>query len=156
MVDVKAAAFGFSSLVGLISRRHEFLSEYTAPQFVRKRRAAVDRVGVMPIPSKTAPSEVPLKMLSYCSILRPVLYGCLRMRAKTPPVTSSHAPKRSSYLYLEKACSGVWSVISATESLLQGWLVRWRRLSFANAEFVGEMAVGVHNNMRVLDDITPP
>jgi hypothetical protein len=115
-VDVTTAAFGVLSLVGVTSRQHNFVSECVTPQFARKRRAAVDRVGVIPIPSKTAPSEVPLKMLSYCSILRPVLYGCLRMRAKTPPVTSSHAPKRSSYLYLETACSGVWSIISAAEN----------------------------------------
>jgi hypothetical protein len=82
-------------------------------------RRAVDRVGVIPIPSKTAPREVPLKMLSYCSILRRELYGCFEMRRKVPPVTSSHAPKRNSYLYLEKACSRVWSVISAAKA------VRW-------------------------------
>jgi hypothetical protein len=33
------------------------------------------------------------------------------MRRKTPPVTSSQAPKRSSYLYLDAMCSDVWSLI---------------------------------------------
>lgn len=47
-----------------VAQRLEF-----ALQFVRKRRA-VERVGVIPIPSRTAPSDVPLKMLSYCSVLR--------------------------------------------------------------------------------------
>lgn len=81
-----------------------------AVQFDRNRLAPV-RVGVIPIPSSTAPTDVPLKMLSYCSIFNRELYGWRRMRRKVPPVTSSHAPKRASYLYFDNGCSMVWSAM---------------------------------------------
>ena len=73
-------------------------------QFVRNRRAP-ERVGVMPIPNRIAPSEVPLKMLSYCSVLSRELYGCFEILRKVAPVTSIQAPNKSSYLYLEAMCS---------------------------------------------------
>jgi hypothetical protein len=70
----------------------------------------------MPIPRRTAPSDVPLKMLSYCSTLRLFEYGCREMRRKVVPVTNSHAPNRNSYRYLDNAFSvaGVdifWKII---------------------------------------------
>jgi hypothetical protein len=72
------------------------------------------------------------------------------MRRKVPPVTSSHAPKRSSYLYLEAMCSDVWSFIFRVSFTLGGaeWIIcRLWRLCSANEEFCGK-AVDVRDHIR--------
>jgi hypothetical protein len=94
---------GWSSLRLVVGGLHHQLG---------RKRLAVLRPGVIPIPRRTAPMDVPLNMLSYCSILSRELYGCREMRRNTLPVTSSQAPKSASYRYFEMACSGIESAIA--------------------------------------------
>lgn len=59
----------------------------------------------IPIPIRAAASVVPLKIVSYCSDLMLVLYGCRETRRKAAPVTSSHPLNSKWYRYLDDADS---------------------------------------------------